>query len=403
MSRRLPNFIKAFSQYSHTFNTVPAFSEWGGIWQIGTAVTRSVGMRIRGNSLHPNIFALLVAGPGTGKSQLVKAVRSILVPATKMSLIPPSITRAGLEDYMQKNLKMDRKDPSGKQLVSNECIGLAEEMQGILPDQDMGHLTLYNLLYDLPDMHMAQTRTNGEVRLDAPYASLLVGAQPAFLATAMPEQAWGMGFMSRTIMVFDVARDRRSAFELQDVDRKLQADLIHDLQQIYKLNGWITWSPDARALYEEWWVKEGGTPVPQAKRLAMGYNSRRELHFFKLAMIQSLAESNDLIVTLDHAAAAIELLIRTEEKMKSIFNEMAQTGAMVAIEDMLDAVRTRTASGKDMPEADLIQMLLQRFPSTQVHSLVENLIASKAILVSGGLEARGMRRFKAAPKIGLGV
>lgn len=400
VSRRLPDFITAFERYAETYNSTPQYAKFGALWMIGTAVTRGVAMRSRGNALHPNLFVEMVGGPGTGKSQTVKAIRGIFIPATGMSIIPASITRAGLEDYMQGNLQQ-RKSPDGSLLLSHECIGLSEEMQGILPDQDLGHLTLYNILYDLPNMHKARTRTNGEVALEAPYCSIFTGAQPAFLATTMPEQAWGMGFMSRSIMVFDTPRERKSMFEFTDVDHKLKADLIADLKRIHNLHGWMTWEDKAIELYQEWWVVHGGLPVPQSKRLGMGYNSRRELHFAKLAMIMSLSRTDDLIVSLDDVSRAIETLLYTEDRMKHIFAEMSSTGSMVAINDVLDIVKTKTAAGEQTAEADLISILMQRFPSTQVHAMLENLIASEALKVSGGMNARGFRKFTAGDKIAI--
>lgn len=401
-TRRLPNFIEAFEQYAATYNTSSQFIKAGARWMLGTAPTRAVAMKARGNVLVPNLFFMLVAGPGTGKSQLCKAVREILIPATKFSLIPPSITRAGLEDYMNGNIQTDRRNPDGSMVISNECIGLADEMQGILPDQDLGHLTLYNVLYDLPSKYTSQTRTHGQLNLESPYISLMAGAQPAFLAITMPEQAWGMGFMSRTIMVFDVPGARRSMFEHRDVDHKLKADLIHDLKEVHKLSGWMEWTKDAEALYDEWWVKHGGAPIPTAKRLGMGYNSRRELHFAKLAMIESLARTSNLIVTVEHVAAAIEFLLTTEDRMKHIFNEMSQTGSMVALEDALDVVRAATAAGEALPESRLIETLMQRFPATQVHAIIRNMIESGAIKnVSKGIDAPGFRLFQAGARVGM--
>jgi hypothetical protein len=393
MSRRLANFVEGFCTYSETYNTTPLYAKAVALWMVGTAVRRAVGMKARGNSLHPNLFIELVGGPGTGKSQSINACRSIFIPATNCSLIPASVTRAGMEDYMSGNLQ-NSKSPDGGLLLSHECIGLSEEMQGILPDQDLGHLTLYNILYDLPNIHKAVTRTHGEIKLESPYCSILTGAQPAFLATTMPEQAWGMGFMSRSIMVFDTPRERRSMFELRDVDHKLKADLIADLKAISALTGWMEWSTDAIKLYDEWWVVEGGKPVPTQKRLAMGYNSRRELHMAKLAMIHSLSRSSDLLVELCDVKNAILDLLHFEAQMKNIFHEMAATGSMVALSDVIDKVRTDSGEGKLTEEATLIEMLMQRFPSTQVHSLIENLLQSKAIVSAGGVEIRGCRMFK---------
>jgi hypothetical protein len=216
---------------------------------------------------------------------------------------------------------------------------------------------------------------------------------------SMNEQAWGMGFMSRSIMVFDVPRDRRSMFELQDVDHKLKADLIADLKEIANLHGWMTWSAEAQALYHEWWVEEGGKPVPQAKRLAMGYNARRELHMAKLAMIMSLSRTSDLIVSIEDVGNAIETLLHFESQMRHIFAEMAATGSMVALQDVIDAVRAKTAAGEMMDEGHMIELLMQRFPSTQVHSLIENLITSHVIEVKGGINAKGFRKFQTGSRV----
>jgi hypothetical protein len=396
--------VESFCEFATIYNTTPLFARYAALWMIGTVVGRAVGMKARNNDLHPNFFIQLVGGPGTGKSQAIKSVRRIMLKAVKsVSLIPASITRAGMEDYMKGNLQR-RRTPDGAMLMANECLGLSDEMQGILPDQDLGHLTLYNILYDLPGLHVAVTRTHGEVRLESPYCSLLTGAQPAFLATTMPEQAWGMGFMSRSIMVFDQPRARKSMFAAVETNPKLEADLIADLRHIHdNLTGWMTWSKEAIALYEEWFVKHGGLPIPQAKRLAMGYNSRRELHMTKLAMVISIARSDSLRVEQQDVAEAIKLLLFTEERMKMVFTEMSATGSAVALEDALDMVRSATLEGGAVEEAQLIDVLMQRFPPTQIHSIIENLLVSRAIQKADMkqhkyIDAKGFRKFVASPR-----
>lgn len=403
--RRLDNFVTSFEQFAQTYNTTPLFAKAGALWMLGTVCLRQVAMKSRGQPMHPNTYFMMVGGPGTGKSQSVNAMRRILTPTLKSSIIPASITRAGMEDYMVENLHL-RYNMDGAKDFSNECIGLSEEMAGILPDQDMGHLTLYNNLYDPQDSVDARTRSNGKVELKRPFCSIYTGAQPQFLSLTLPESAWGMGFMSRTMMIFDVPRERKSIFEHEEVDLTLMADLIHDLKQIHALHGWITWDSAAKKLYEEWWVINGGIPIPQAKRLAMGYNARREVHFLKLSMCMSLARSNDMIVTVDDVREAITFILTIEDRMKHIFAEMANSGSMVAINDVLDQIRSATLEGSYIEESAIIQMLMQRFPPTQIHSLIDNLEASGAIKIAKNtgkaeINARGFRRFVAGDKVGV--
>lgn len=393
MGRRLENFIDSFVEYGQVFNAPDRYLRWAGLFAVTSLVRRAVGVKVRGDILCPNLYIMMVAGPSVGKSQTCKVITDIVQAATDFAFIPSTMTRASMEDFMAGAIKF-RKDVNGGLINSNEFIGVADEIQGILPDQDLGHLTMYNRLYDLPKIYTATTRSNGEVRLEYPYTCLFAGAQPQFLQLTMPEGAWGMGFMSRTIMVFATSKTRKSAFDVPDKDHKLRADLIHDAKAIFNLNGWMKWTPQAVGLYETWWVQHGGVPIPQNKRLAMGYNGRRELHMMKMAMGMSLSESDNLIVQESHVAAAIEMLLEAESFMPHIFNEMAASGSMVAIEDAIDLVRTMAANGKDTPEAALIETLMQRFPSTQVMSIIENLLGAGAIKSVGSINARGLRKFR---------
>lgn len=393
------NWIERFVRFAQPFNTTPLFLEWAAVWQLSTAVTRQCGMISSGQFLTPNLFILLIGGPGSGKSQAISATRQIMLPATHINVIPSSITRAGLQDYMHENM-VQRKAADGSVAISNECIALSEEMQGILPEHDIGHLTLYNELYDVRSIYKARTRTHGQIDLQSPYCSIITGAQPAFLGTTLPEQAWGMGFMSRSIMVYDQPRERKNAFEQPELDRNLQQRLILELRAKKDLFGYFQWQPEAIALYKTWWVDKGGPPVPQAKRLAMGYNSRRSVHFFKLSMAYSLARGEDMKVTLEDAKLAISLLLRTEDKMRFVFTEMSNTGAMVAIQDVLDVVRQEAAAGRTVSEAHMIELLQARFPPSQVHALIDNLEKSLMIeTVPGLITAKGFRDFKAGKKL----
>lgn len=401
MARKTKDWIAEFVEFGRPFNTPKQFLEWGAVWQLSTAVGRQVGSRLRGQLLTPNLFIALLAGPGAGKSQAISAIRQVMLAACNISLIPASVTRAGLQDYMQENVQK-RTAPDGSLMLSNECIALSEEMQGILPEHDIGHLTLYNELYDVRSIYKARTRSSGQIDLQSPYCSIITGAQPAFFATTLPEQAWGMGFMSRLIMVFGHQRTRTSAFEHEDVDRVQQTKLITDLRDISKLYGYFKWDKGARALYETWWVEKGGPPTPMAKRLAMGYNSRRDLHFFKLAMAFSLSRSSELLVTEEDARRAIALLLQTENNMKHIFNEMSQAGATMALADVLETIKGDAAEGREVEESRLIHMLMQKFPSTQVHSIIDNMVKTGMLKQTGGLTgaaAVGFRRFAPGDKM----
>jgi hypothetical protein len=121
-------------------------------------------------------------------------------------------------------------------------------------------------------------------------------------------------------------------------------------------------------------------------------------------MAFSLSRSNELLVTAKDAARAIEYLVRSEDRMRHIFNEMAATGAVAAYGDVLDAVRIRSADGGCMPEADLIHMLMDRFQPTQINSLIDHLLSSQVLaLRANSIVGGGLRSFVPGAKMGSAV
>lgn len=400
MARKCKDWIEGFREFAQPYNTGELFREWLGVWQVSTAVTRQVCSMVHGQATYPNLFLMLVAPPGGGKSQIISAARRVIIPATQISCIPASVTRAGLIDYMVQNLRT-RKAPDGTLVPTNECIALSDEINGILPGYEVEHLTLYNELWDNKAVYKARTREKGEYSLQMPYCSIVTGAQPAYLGQLLPEQAWGMGFMRRTIMVFDTSTEHKDAFEVTSVDMALLSKLVADLKEIKNLFGWFAWDDAAKELYREWWVRGKGAPVPQNKRLAMGYNSTRAQNFFKLAMIFSLSRTSEMRVTVKDAARALELLTRTEDRMRLIFAEMSAAGVTNTYGDLIDAVRVRCADGGVMPEADLRGLLMERFQPTQINSIIENLLGSEVLaLAPGKVVVAGMRSFVPGRKLG---
>jgi F420-dependent methylenetetrahydromethanopterin dehydrogenase len=116
-------------------------------------------------------------------------------------------------------------------------------------------------------------------------------------------------------------------------------------------------------------------------------------------MCLSLSRSDDLFVDERDVAAAIETLLNFESRMNSIFQEMAATGSMVMLQDVIDKIKADTAEGSPTEEAAIIQMLMQRFPATQVHSMINNLVDSRVIKNVSNVDVKGCRRFMAGDTV----
>lgn len=200
--------------------------------------------------------------------------------------------------------------------------------------------------------------------------NILGGTQPAYLATLLPEQAWGMGFTSRLIMVYSGQQTAVNLFDVAEVDTKLEKNLSRDLLTMTKLFGQISWDPQARAQMEAW-AKTGFAPIPTHSRL-QNYNTRRVLHIMKLAMISTLSRGNSLIISPDDVTRAQDWLIAAEDRMPDIFREMAGKSDKQIMDDLHAYMwQMFIREKKPLHESRLLQFLSSKVPSEKVFRLLE--------------------------------
>lgn len=381
------SWISAFRDYGSAWYVNDFWLEWGGVFAISICLARQVYHEAApGKYLYPNLYMMPVAGPGTGKGELIEAMRSVLNPLeiegrARFHFAPNSATRAAVLDYMADNLVS--RNLSGKLYISHECIALNEELANLIPENDTWYLSTLNELYDCRRSYEARTRTHGRVQLEMPYAAVFAAAQPQFLALTFPEQAWGMGFMSRTIMVFSGERKKREdLFATMGADHTAQAELTSYLQQVMQLSGRMHWRDDAKAKLNAWY-KADMPPKPDHPRL-VSYCNRRIMHTYKLAMIMAVSDGLRMQVQGDDVDAAIDLLVRTEMRMPQIFLEMGGSAMHSTMLDVANIIKQYFVKyQKPLEEAKVIQLLAQRIAPNQITMALNTMITTGLLKTTG--------------------
>jgi Protein of unknown function (DUF3987) len=331
--------------------------------------------------VYPNLYVLLVATPGVGKSQAIKHVNDLWTAfPSALHVAPHDITKAALVDALAQ--ASHRHVIGESQLVEyNSLLVAADEFGVLVPSHDLEFLSTLVRIYDNPAQHR-QSRRGLQQQIDIvnPQLNIIGGVQPAYLANLLPEEAWGMGFMSRVIMVYSAQKIRiklnlGSKIQiLQNADHRKW--IVLKLQEVLKKIGEIAWTDKANQMAEDWHA-QGCPPEPSHSKLDH-YNQRRIFNAVKLSIVSAISRNSSEIDAVDFNRAR-DWLLEAETLMPDVFKEMVQRSDFQALNELhIFAWQEWTSNGrKPIHEVKLINFLKSRAPVEKIPRLIGTAVAAK--------------------------
>lgn len=370
-TRKLSDWIGSFLEFTSELPSPEIFRLWAAITAVGGAAERRIWFASAGEVLYPNLFTLLIAPPAVGKSVAIGAAERMWHFTKKLKVAPRSVTRASLIDALA-DAKKAIPIKHGQGLVEYSSLLVAADELGVLISaHDLDFLSVLNKLYDNPPIHSEKRRTMKiDHQIINPQLTILAGTQPSFLANLLPEQAWGMGFMSRQIMIYSGTAIRVNLFKRTLRDQALLACLLHDMGQIADLMGQIVPDEDVQIELQRWY-DSGMEPSPEHSKL-VHYNGRRIMHIGKLMMVSSLSRGNDLRITMEDLSRARDWLLEAEVKMPDVFREMAGRSDGQVIQELhffMFALWAKTQ--KPVHESAIYNFLRTQLPSERIPRVLE--------------------------------
>lgn len=371
-------WIDSFLDYTENLVSPLLFRQWAGISIIAAVLERKVWVHTLGSNLYPNLYILLIAPPGIGKTELTWRAESFVSSIRGTHIASGDVTKAALIDDLA-----DAKRAVGNQIYNSLYICI-NEMGVLLPQYDMSFMSVLTDLYDGKKYKERKRGKNkGEaVEISEPQLNLLAAGTPAYLRDTMPEGAWDQGFTSRSIIVYSGERQIVDLFSSREEDVAGQKALTTDLRAIAALRGQFDFEDEAIEYLRAWHASRG-EPEPTHPRL-LHYNTRRTAHLLKLSMIAAASNHCTPIIKLADAELATVWLLQAEAEMPNAFKAMTAGGTGKIIEEawyFLFQVYTKTK--KPVPEARLISFLSTTIPPHQVMVTIE--MMEKAGLIKRSL------------------
>ncbi len=390
--RTLDDWVDGFMDYTSVLQSPPLFRRWAAYSTIAGVLERRVWTKLAGRRLYPNLIVILIAGPGIGKTMAIDEVYDFWSKLGDYNVAPMGMTKAAFIDQLMEKHKFFNYD--GRPIGYNAMLAAVSEFGVFLPEYDGKFLSVINDVYDCHEYPFQdRTRKDGLKTADRAHVSLITGTTPKYLGGILPDVAWGMGFTSRTIMVYAAKEVIIDLFESADRDTKLRKSLDADIEQITMLVGRFKWEKAAKDFIEDW-NRHKYRDAPKHPKL-FDYNPRRIMHAVKIAMSVSVARSNELLVTMDDFMKARELLLETEELMPEIFKEMIISQDASEIDEihafMFNYCRRLKVDA--VPEQDLMHFMSRKIPVNKIDYFMKTL-QSAGMIKAEGLNTPGRRSFR---------
>ena len=366
----MPDFIDAYVKETEKVPSPECYRLWAAITAISGVLERKVWTTGSAGAIYPNLFTVLVGPPTSGKTNAIKPIKELWSRINDLHSAPDNVTKASLIDALSRAVRTVINGSSSAHIFSSMVVPCSE-FGVFLTHHDLEFLSVLNNIYDSPISYIEERRTSGKVEITKPHLIILAGTQPDFLNTLLPEEAWGMGFTSRLIMVYAGASP---AADLFSYNATQASTLLNRLTDIFNYKGEFVWSKNAIDEINAW-NRAGCPPAPTHSKL-LHYNGRRALHTIKLSMISSASRSGDLHVTVDDFERARDWMLTIEQTMPDVFRAMGQRSDTQVLSDLhfhLYRIWSSVAldKRKPIPESVIYDFLQSRVPSEKITRLVE--------------------------------
>lgn len=365
--RKCDNWLLSFREWSLPRSESPeSYHMWAGLFTLASVLKRRVKIPkkiLGGWEVSPALYVIFVAPPGKArKSTSASYTEDLLREIPTVDRVATSITK----EQLLKKLSESR--DSSLSIFSSE---FAMFIQKSGPD-------MYDVLTHLFDSNRdVSVETIGRPLdfAEKPCVNLLACTTPEWISNNMPEYVIGGGFASRVAFVFEERARRYQLF--YDLDTSvdwtkldaIRSDLVSDLAHIASaIEGEFSIDPQARDFLEKWYRNSAEKNISGNHRLE-GYFQRKPAYVFKLAMLLRVAYSDELIITLQDAEGAMEIMNDMERNLPQTFEQIGSNPYTVDMMRILSFIKTK----RNVRKRDVMAAFYQSADPRKLNELISGL------------------------------
>ena len=353
------SFLKNYLKYNEGNETPKDYVLWSALSILSTAAELRFAVDLEQFHITPHLYVLLVGMSGDRKTFAILKAKDMLVEAVGLDLLTLSGSKETHQGIISTLHKKDSirmvLDHRGQSIECRPYTILSFEFASYFAIDPIG---MINFLTDIYDQKVYTYRLKNEDQFFAnPYVTILGGCVPRWLATQMKNEIFCEGFSRRAILVYSDEVIYLRPTLTPEMQSAWNA-CVKRIQEIRLLNG--TFILDNVA--NEWfWGKWYGKWTLPSDDFMRAWQRSKHIALFKIAMLASLSEKDDLVLTINYLHYALELLEKIEKFFPLLTNQMGRGELSGPANTILQYLRSK--GGFELEVLVRKDLLLRNFKS----------------------------------------
>lgn len=370
MRRLSTGVIQGVCKYAEGLEVPDMFAVWSGLAIVAAALGRDCFIDYGYFAVYPNMYIILVAG-----SAVCRKSTAIRLATTFISKVSPKINtisqKATTEGLIGTLSGMMGEEGATVLVPSAVGIALLSELSTFV-NKSNWNTDLIDVLTDLYDAEDFEyvTRGRGKELVKNPCLSIFGGTTMQKLREVIPYVAIGGGFTSRIMFIYQNVKGRLIPWpSLSDVDKKMEEDISHDVNEIAKMRGQFAIDADAKKMYEDEYSDFYSNNAMLKHEHLSGYAGRRHHMVLKTAMLISASRSDNRLIIKDDMRIALDLIRKAEEHMEAVFRKITSQEVGDVFEEILNYIMNR----KIVSYPELIKRFRHKMTSDELKVMMRTL------------------------------
>ncbi len=369
--RKTDNWLMSYLEYTSGQESPEIFHLWCGISAIAAILERGSKLDRGYYCLYPNLYIVLVSDSAVSRKT---AALDIIKPFVREAV--PNIHIIGHRDSPQGfiHILSKRYEETGVgagYIIKDELVTFLKSSAA-----DYSIVQVLTEAYSIQDSPLKlHTLKWGWVECENVCINLLAASTPEWIRDSLPTYAIEGGFTGRVIFVYQMASGKKIAHpRVTDRMRKLRKDLIEDLKEIRRINGFWVETPEAYEWFEDWY--ENVFKPDQMEPELKSYAGRKHDTLLKLSMIMAAARSSNTLIGVIDMEEALRVLNMIERSAPMIMRRLQTSPGG---ESNTRVMRTIQRKG-EIRYSELLRSLAYCMNAVHLREVLDTLIAAEMVV-----------------------
>ncbi len=380
--RNYPDFIQAYMNYTQDIEATDKIRRWTALSIIAAALERKVHFSQKKFLIFPNLYTIIVAGSGIGKSVSTNVGVDLLRELGGINFMSERLTAGSLIEQLKRS--NSEYSCNGLQVKQSSIFAYASELKVLLSEVygSISELltTFYDSIpYDSSKPWIYETKGAGQTKIFGPCLNILGASTSAWLTQAIPPSEMEGGFASRVMFVVEKnLPDHFAPFVEENAEvEAMKPRLVADLKQIHALRGAFTLTPEAREFYKEWYIKDRTEAGKNTDARFEGYFGRKRTTLIKLAMLIAVSRGSALLITPEHLTEALDYMQDLELSMLDAFGATGKNKLAEGVYKIKEMVRSR----KHIAHKELLRAFWRDYSGSEISQILDDLSRMQLIRI----------------------